>query len=96
MTPRDFNNKEELRCLIPDFVLHNIEAEGRTPYHKPFKANRVKYPCFPLKVNVNHEEREIGFQFSTILCKYLEFEKKNTYREERIEPLVVDILNFLD
>lgn len=31
-----------------------------------------------------------------ILQKYLHFEKKNIYRQERIEPLIVDILNFLD
>ena len=30
------------------------------------------------------------------LAKYIEIEKKNIYRQERIEPLVVDILNFLD
>lgn len=31
-----------------------------------------------------------------ILAKYIEFEKKNIYRKDCIEPLVVDILDFLD
>ena len=38
----------------------------------------------------------MALDFATILRKYIEFEKKNIYRDERIEPLVVDILNFLD
>lgn len=50
----NFDNKEELRCLITDYVLHNIESEGRNSYNKKFKAKRIKYPSFDLKVNVNN------------------------------------------
>ena len=90
----DVNNKEELRCLITDYVLHRFETNGSGL--KKFKSKRIKYPSFVLRVNVNGVEREIAFGFSDILNKYLAFEKKNIYRDERIEPLVVDILNFLD
>jgi hypothetical protein len=30
------------------------------------------------------------------LAKYIEIEKRNIYRQGTIEPLVVDILNFID
>lgn len=53
----NYSNKEELRCLITDYVLHNIEAEGRAYHHNKFKAKRIKYPSFPLKVNINNEEK---------------------------------------
>lgn len=49
-----------------------------------------------MKVNINKEEREVSFDFVTILAKYIQFEKKNIYKKDRIEPLVVDILDFLD
>lgn len=84
-----FNNREELRCLITDYVLHHMEAETRNMNANRFKSKKVKYPSFPLKVNINNEEREIALDFAVILKKYIEFEKKNIYRDERIEPLVV-------
>ena len=49
-----------------------------------------------MKLNINNEEKEISFDFVMILGKYIEFEKKNIYRKDSIEPLVVDILDFLD
>lgn len=91
-----FSNKEDLRDIIIDYVLHNIESENKSIPSKRYKSKRIKYPNITMKLNINKEEKEVSFDFVMILAKYIEFEKKNIYRKDCIEPLVVDILDFLD
>lgn len=91
-----FSNKEDLRSIITDYVLHHIEEESRGIPSRRFKSKHIKYPNINLKVNINKEEKEISIEFVNFLSKYIEIEKKNIYRQGTIEPLVVDILNFID
>lgn len=52
-----FNNKEDLRSIITDYVLHHIEEESRGLPLRRFKSKLIKYPNINLKVNVNKEEK---------------------------------------
>ncbi len=95
------DSKENLRDIITDYVLNRMVCKNKqtATQHKSLfkeKRNKNKYIQIKAKVNINGEEKEFSFDFQTILENYLEIDERNIYKHLNIEPLIVDILNFLD
>lgn len=47
------NNKEDLRDIITDYVLHHGEEQRKAISSKKYKSKFIKYPTISLKVNIN-------------------------------------------
>ena len=54
-------SKEDLRDLITDYILRNIEDEAKVTKRKKVKKQNIQYPTIPLKINVNGEDINLNF-----------------------------------
>lgn len=54
-------SKEDLRDLITDYILRNIEEDSKGTGKKKIKRQIVQYPTIPLKINVNGEDVVLNF-----------------------------------
>jgi hypothetical protein len=59
--PIQIDRKEDLRDLITDYIVRNMEEETKTIKRKKVRKQNVHYPTIPLKINVNGEDMCLNF-----------------------------------
>ena len=78
----------------------NSQKATMVPLKKQKNKLLITYPKIPLNVTINRSPKIIDINLLTLLNTYIKlsskFHSQASVNESRIEPMIVDILDFID